>query len=148
MEKYSLSIVTKTLAVSKAFEKAASDPKTEEFALYQELTARIPGLKVSRITHKKPVSYVNKDGEEFTCCQFKNLTYERMRTFISALPQKEQYEKEYELLLNAAATHPSPYAVVRRWFAKQFPEFRSAPWTYFEKPAELLPAKAFLKDCA
>ena len=146
MEKYTLSIVNKTLTIIKSFEKAASDPKTAEFELYQELTARIPGLKVSRITHRKPTSYVNKDGEEFSCCQFKNLTYERMEKFMSALPKSEEYTKEYEFLKAVAATHPSPYAVVRRWFVAQFPEFRSAPWMYFEKPVEILRAQTFLNE--
>ena len=150
MEKYTLSIVNKTLVISKAFERAASNPNSEEFALYQALTQQIPDLKISRITHKKPTKYVNKDGEEFGCCQFKNLTYERMEKFMSALPKSEDFTKEYEFLKAAAATHPSPYAVVRRWFVAQFPEFRSAPWEYFEKPVALLPAKNFLqeKECA
>lgn len=148
MEKYTLSIVAKTLTISKAFEKAASDPTSEEFTLYQALTQQIPDLKVSRITHRKPAKYVNSEGEEFACCQFKNLTYERMEKFMSALPKSEEYTKEYEFLKAAAATHPSPYAVVRRWFVAQFPEFRSAPWSYFEKPVEILRAQPFLEDRA
>lgn len=148
MEKYTLSIVNKTLTISKAFEKAASDPTSEEFKLYQELTQQIPDLKISRITHKKPTKYVNKDGEEFACCQFKNLTYERMENFMSALPKSEEFTEEYEFLKAAAATHPSPYAVVRRWFVAQFPEFRTAPWMYFEKPVEILRAQPFLEDRA
>lgn len=148
MEKYTLSIVNKTLIISKAFEKAASDPNSKEFKLYQELTQNIPDLKVSRITHRKPTKYVNSEGEEFACCQFKNLTYERMEKFMSALPKSEEYTKEYEFLKAAAATHPSPYAVVRRWFVAQFPEFRSAPWEYFEKTVEPIRAHAFLKECA
>lgn len=148
MEKYTLSIVEKTLIISKAFEKAASDPNSKEFKLYQELTQNIPDLKVSRITHRKPTKYVNSEGEEFACCQFKNLTYERMEKFMSALPKSEEYTKEYEFLKAAAATHPSPYAVVRRWFVAQFPEFRSAPWSYFEKPVEILRAQPFLEDRA
>ena len=146
MEKYTLSIVNKTLTISKAFEKAASNPESKEFKLYQKLTRQIPDLKVSRVTHRKPTSYVNKDGEEFSCCQFKNLTYERMEKFMSALPKSEEYTKEYEFLKAVAAVHPSPYAVVRRWSAKQFPEFRSAPWTYFEKPVEILRAQTFLNE--
>ena len=150
MEKYTLSIVEKTLTISKAFEKAASNPESKEFKLYQKLTRQIPDLKVSRVTHRKPTSYVNKDGEEFNCCQFKNLTYERMEMFMSALPKSEEFMAEYEFLKAAAATHPSPYAVVRRWFVAQFPEHRKAPWNYFEKPVVLLPAKNFLqeKECA
>lgn len=148
MEKYTLSIVNKTLIISKAFEKAASDPNSKEFKLYQELTQNIPDLKVSRIAHRKPTKYVNSEGEEFACCQFKNLTYERMEKFMSALPKSEEYTKEYEFLKSAAATHPSPYAVVRRWFVAQFPEFRSAPWSYFEKPVEILRAQPFLEDRA
>ena len=148
MEKYTLSIVEKTLTISKAFEKAASNPESKEFKLYQKLTRQIPDLKVSRVTHRKPTSYVNKDGEEFNCCQFKNLTYERMEKFMSALPKCEEFTKEYEFLKAAATTHPSPYAVVRRWFVAQFPEFRSAPWEYFEKTIEPIRAHAFLKEYA
>ena len=148
MEKYTLSIVTKTLTISKAFEKAAENHASEEFNLYRKLIQEIPDLKVCRQTHRTPSKYCNKAGEVFTCNQFKNLTYERMEQFICALPNKAEYMTQYEKIKAAAAVQTSPYTMVRTWFLLQFPQFRSSPWTYFEKPIEVVQATEIIKVAA
>ena len=145
MEKYKLSIVSKTLNISKAFEKAAADPTSEEYALYMKLTQEIPDLKVCRQTHKTPSRYRNGAGEVFTCNQFKNLTYEKMEKFMAALPNGSIYLSQYECVRAAATALTAPYALVCRWFIKQFPEFRTAPWIYFEKKAEVIKAADMIK---
>ena len=148
MEKYTLSIVTKTLTISKAFEKAAANPTSEEFNLYMKLIQEIPELKVCRQTHKTPSKYRNQTGEEFNCNQFKNLTYEKMEKFVSALPDGDVYMIQFVQIKAAAALQPSPYALVRKWFIAQFPEFRTAPWVYFENQVDVIKATDIIKAAA
>ena len=148
MEQYKLSIITKTLTISKAFEKATSDPTSEEYALYMTLIKDIPDLKVCRQTHKTPSKYRNKQGEEFSCNQFKNLTIDRMDRFIDSLPNKHLYKRQYDQIKIAARLQASPYALIRTWFVAQFPKFRTEPWIYYEKPVEVVKAADHLIKAA
>jgi hypothetical protein len=145
MEQYKLSIISKTLTISKAFEKATSDPTSEEYALYMQLIKDIPDLKVCRKTHKTPSKYCNKNGEEFRCNQFKNLTIDRMDRFIDSLPNKHLYKRQYDQIKSAACLQPSPYALIRTWFVAQFPKFRTEPWIYYEKPVDVVKAADMIK---
>ena len=148
MEKYKLCIVSKTLTITKAFENAATDPASEEYALYMKLTQEIPDLKVCRQTHKTPRRYHNEVGEEFTCNQFKNLTYKNMERFMMALPNGAIYMSQYTTVRAAATVLTAPYVLVRSWFLKQFPEYRTAPWIYFEKKAEVIKATDIIKPAS
>ena len=119
MENYRINPVSKTLTISAAFEKAMSNPESEEYRYYVQLQRDIPGLKVSRRTHKSPTEYHTKSGDVFRCNQYKHLTYENMERFIKALPQSDELIKVY--------------TAVRRWFAAQFPNFRKNPIFYFNQ---------------
>ena len=136
MEKYTLDIVNKTLTISAKFSEKMQNIDSEEFKLYERLLQTLPSLKIVRKTHKTPSQYTTKNGETFKCNQFKNLKYENMERFMSALPNKESYFAEYNFIKDyAALIQTNGYAAVRRWFIAQFPEFRQNPLFYlYHKP--------------
>lgn len=134
MENYKITPVSKTLIISTAFEKAMNDPATPEYSLYVQLQRDIPGLKVSRRTHKSPTKYRTKSGEVFRCNQYKHLTYENMERFIKALPKCDELMKVYKFIkYDAGLVQTSCYTAVRRWFAAQFPDFRKNPLFYYNQ---------------
>lgn len=139
MENYKINPVNKTLIVTTAFEKAMNDPKSEEYRLFIKLQRDIPGLKVSRRTHKSPTKYRTKSGEVFHCNQYKHLTYENMERFIAALPQRDKLMEVYEYIrYGAGLPQTSCYAAVRRWFEAQFPDLHKNPLSYLDGNFEVL----------
>ena len=145
MEKYTLDLTKKTLTISAAFNEELQNPSSSEFKLYQELSGAIPGLKVIRKTHSTPRKYKNVYGEEFSCNQFKNLSYTNMETFMSGLPDSDVYLTEFLYLKNyATKVQTNGYAVVRRWFVAQFPEFRKNPLFYLNNRPAVVSAADFL----
>jgi len=139
MENYKINLVTKTLIVTSAFEKAMNNPESEEYQLYVQLQHDISGLKVSRRTHKSPSRYRNKSGEVFRCNQFKHLTYENMERFIAVLPQRDELMEVYKYIRNGAGlVQTSCYAAVRRWFEVQFPNIRRNPLCYFNQNVKVI----------
>lgn len=147
MESYKINPITKTLIVSAAFEKAMNDPTCEAYALYVQLQHDIPGLKVSRRTHKSPTKYRNKSGEVFRCNQYKHLTYENMERFIKALPKRDELMEVYNYIrYGAGLVQTSCYAAVRRWFEAQFPDLRKNPLCYFNQDFKVITAiEPFIK---
>lgn len=146
MKNYTLSLTAKTLTITKAFEEAIAKGEGAEYETYKRLMKDIPGLKVIRKTHKTPISYTSKSGEKFKCNQFKNLTYQNMEHFMSALPNKEEYLQEYTFLKDcASAVQHSGYALVRKWFVVQFPEFRKNPLFYLSNSPKVISAIPFME---
>lgn len=147
MNYYKLSLVNKTLTVSKAFEEAVATGEGEEYEIYTKWMREIPDLKVIRKTHKRPTKYTTKSGEVFKCNQFKNLTYKNMETFIMSLPEAEQFMNEYVFVKEyAGAVQTNAYALTRRWFVKQFPDFRTNPLAYLYTTPELVEAVEVLEE--
>lgn len=147
MNYYKLSLVNKTLTVSKAFEEAVATGEGEEYELYTKWKREIPDLKVIRKTHKTPTKYKTKSGEVFRCNQFKNLTYKNMETFIMSLPEAEMFMNEYVFVKEyAGAVQTNAYALTRKWFVKQFPEFRSNPLAYLYTTPELVEAVEVIEE--
>jgi hypothetical protein len=131
MEKFSFDVVSQTLTITAKFDKMMNDTKSDEYKLVQRFRKDFPNLTIAKKTHKSATSYTTKSGEKFNCNQFKNLTYDRMEKFISALPKNEGYLREYLFVKNfASAIQHNGYALVRKWFVAQFPEFRKNPLFY------------------
>ena len=104
-------------------------------------------MEVIRKTHKSPTKYRTKSGEPFNCNQFKNLKYENMERFMMGLPNGEVYMEEYLFLRNhASEVQTNGYAVVRRWFVAQFPEFRKNPLFYLNNRPAVVSAADFLSQ--
>lgn len=147
MNYYKLSLVNKTLTVSKAFEEAVATGEGEEYELYTKWKREIPDLKVIRKTHKTPTKYKTKSGEVFRCNQFKNLTYKNMETFIMSLPEAEMFMNEYVFVKEyAGAVQTNAYALTRKWFVKQFPDFRTNPLAYLYTTPELVEAVEVIEE--
>lgn len=139
MENYKFNPVSKTLVVSAAFEKAMNSPDTPEYQLYIQLQHDIPGLKVSRRTHKSPTKYHSKSGEVLNCNQYKYLTYKNMEGFIKALPKRDELMNVYNYIrYGAGLPQTSCYAAVRRWFEAQFPDLRKNPLRYFNQDFKVI----------
>lgn len=146
MEKFSMDFVSATLTITAKFAKAMADPKSEEYALVCRYRADFPNLTIRKKTHKIPTHYRTNSGEIYGCNPNKNLTYERMERFMDGLPQKEQYRREYDFIKDyASIVQHNGYAVVRRWFVAQFPDFRKNPLLYLHNTPELVPASTILE---
>ena len=147
MEKFSFDVVSQTLTITAKFDKMMNDTKSDEYKLVQRFRKDFPNLTIAKKTHKSATSYPTKSGEKFNCNQFKNLTYDRMEKFISALPKNEGYLREYLFVKNfASAIQHNGYALVRKWFVAQFPEFRKKPLFYLYNTPELVSGAAFLEE--
>ncbi len=147
MEKFNYNVCARTLTITSEFSKKMSDPTSDEYQLVLQLQNDFPGLKIVKKTHRTPTSYTNKNGEKSKCNQFKNLTYERMEKFMSVLPQKEAYLTEYNFIKDyASVVQYNGYALVRKWFVAQFPEFRKNPMFYLNNTPTLVPAVQIVEE--
>ena len=147
MEKFSFDVVSQTLTITAKFDKMMNDTKSDEYKLVQRFRKDFPNLTIAKKTHKSATSYTTKSGEKFNCNQFKNLTYDRMEKFISALPKNDGYLREYLFVKNfASAIQHNGYTLVRKWFVAQFPEFRKNPLFYLYNTPELVSGFAFLEE--
>lgn len=147
MEKFVFDVVSQTLTITAKFAKMMNDTTSDEYKLVQRFRKDFPNLTIAKKTHKSATSYTTKSGEKFNCNQFKNLTYDRMEKFISALPKNEGYLREYLFVKNfASAIQHNGYALVRKWFVAQFPEFRKNPLFYLYNSPELVSGAAFLEE--
>ena len=88
---YKIDFASKTITMTAEFEKAMSDPNSSAYQTIQKLCADFPNMRIVRRTHRTPVRYVSKQGDVSACNPYKNLTYEKMEQFISALPNSTEY---------------------------------------------------------
>ena len=147
MEKFVFDVVSQTLTITAKFAKMMNDTTSDEYKLVQRFRKDFPNLTIAKKTHKSATSYTTKSGEKFNCNQFKNLTYDRLEKFIAALPKNEGYLREYLFVKNfASAIQHNGYALVRKWFVAQFPEFRKNPLFYLYNTPELVSGFAFLEE--
>lgn len=139
MEKYKIDLVNNTLIITAAFEEELQNPKSAEYKLFTKLQQDIPGLTVTRRTHKSPTKYHTASGEVLHCNQYKNLTYENMEQFMSGLRQKDELFTVYNYIKDhASLPQRSRYTAVRRWFAAQFPNFRKNSIFYYNKDITII----------
>ena len=147
MEKFKFDVVSQTLTITAKFNEQMANPMSEEYKLVMQFRADFPNLTIVRKTHKTPSIYTTKSGEKFNCNQFKNLTYDRMEKFISALPQNVEYMSEYTVVKNfATSVKGNGYPLVREWFMTQFPEFRKNPLFYLNNTPQIVKASTFMAE--
>ena len=144
MEHYKFNPITRTLVMSAGFAHAISDIRSDEYNLYKQMLADVPGLKVERKTHEKPTYYIGQDGERTTYYPTKGLTIKKMEKFMNALPEGKKFLDEYNKLKAVADICPSPYAVIRRWFVAQFPKYREDPLFYVNNSVEVIDFAEYL----
>lgn len=147
MEKFQFDVISQTLTITAQFTKMMNDPESDEYKLVMRFRKDFPNLTITKKTHKSATLYTTKSGEKFNCNQFKNLTYDRMEKFISALPKSESYLREYTFVKDfASAIQHNGYTLVRKWFVAQFPEFRKNPLFYLSHSPELVSGIQFLDE--
>lgn len=145
MEKFNFDVITRTLTITAKFASQMNNPDSEEYKLVTQLQKDFPNLTIAKKTHKSPSHYTTKSGEKFNCNQFKNLTCDNMKRFISALPEKDSYLREYEFVRDFAfSIQTNGYTLVRKWFVAQFPEFRKNPLFYLSYSPKLISGLDFL----
>ena len=147
MEKFQFDVISQTLTITAQFAKMMNDPESDEYKLVMRFRQDFPNLTITKKTHKSATHCTTKSGEKFNCNQFKNLTYDRMEKFISALPKSESYLGEYSFVKDfASAIQTNGYTLVRKWFVAQFPEFRKNPLFYLSHSPELVSGFQFLDE--
>ena len=114
---YKVDFTNNTLTMSKAFEDAANDPSTPEYKLLQQIRADFPGLTVARKS-RRPSKKTNPS---------KNLTYANMEQYIKAFKNAAELLAEFEKAKQLAGPQTNRYQYVRRWFLKQFPNYKELP---------------------
>ena len=107
----------KTIEMTKAFAKAASDPRSEEYALLQQVRRDYPRYKVTQRTIK------HKKSQE----HYAGLTYEYIETYIMAhgtMEERMKNLKDFNELRMIAMCHSKARAFpfIRSWFLDLFPE--------------------------
>ena len=143
---YRIDFTKMTLIMTADFAARAYDPETEEYATLTRLKKDFPDLKIERKTHRTPAKYKTKSGEEYTHNQFKDLTYDRMEKFLSRIPNGANYKKEYDCVKGFATDlNGNGYAMVRKWFVAQFPEFRKNPMFYLGNTPKVIAAATFMQ---
>ena len=139
MNAYKMDFATKTLTITKAFSDACADPNSDEYKLLTKFQTDIPNLKIERRTHKTPTKYHNSNGETTHCNQFKNLTYENMERFIASTKDNDGYMEVYNAIRNdLGLVQYNRYAIVRSWFAAQFPKYREDPIFYLTNKVDVI----------
>ena len=107
----------KTIEMTKAFAKAASNPRSEEYALLQHVRQDYPTYEEVTRTIKKKKSQKHYAG----------LTYEYMETYIMAhgtMEERVKNLKDFNELRMIAMCHSKARAFpfIRSWFLDLFPE--------------------------
>lgn len=148
MKNYKFNPITRTLVMSADFARAVADVRTAEYRLFVRMQKEIPDLKIERRTHASPSSYKGKDGKKTSYYPTKGLSYERMEKFMGALPEGQKFLDEYNALSAVTVLCPSPYAVVRKWFEKQFPLYRENPLFYVKNSVEVIDYATVLEKVA
>ena len=149
MEKFQFDVISQTLTITAQFAKMMNDPESDEYKLVMRFRKDFPNLTITKKTHKSATHYTTKSGEKFNCNQFKNLTYDRMEKFISALPKSESYLREYTFVKDfASSIQHNGYTLVRKWFVAQFPEFRKNPLFYLTETPKIISGIDFAKQQA
>ena len=148
MEKFKFDVVSQTLTVTANFAEKMNDPESGEYKLVVQFQSDFPNLKIAKRTHKSPRKCTSKStGETFRCNQFKNLTCERMKKFIDALPNNEGYKREFEFVrYTASRIQTNGYTLVRKWFVAQFPEFRKNPLFYLYNEVNVIDFAPFIEE--
>ena len=111
---YEIDFTTNTLYMNFKFAKAAKEYGTEEYKILQNIRKDLPNIKM-----------VKRAGRNQTTCNAsKRLTYNNMQDYIMAQDNYEPLLASFILAKIESKCAPSPYAFVRNWFVKQFPNYQ------------------------
>ena len=127
---YEIDFTTNTLYMNYKFAKATKEYGTEEYKILQNIRKDLPNIKVVKRAGRKQTS----------CNASKRLTYKNMQDYIMAQENHEQLLASFLLARIESKCAKSPYAFVRDWFIKQFPNYKECK--VFEEKVVSLAAAA------
>ena len=113
MAKYSVNHMERKIILTKKFESDAKKLGSVSYEILKQLRLDNPGyeLEMRTIRNKNPKS----------AC--KNLNYERIRRYIIAREGAgSAIEAQFDVVIGLAKKEKGPYAYVKKWFIKQYPD--------------------------
>lgn len=111
---YEIDFTTNTLYMNYKFANATKEYGTEEYKILQNIRRDLPNIKVVKRAGRK----------QTTCNASKRLTYKNMQEYIRVQENAEQLLASFMLARIESKCAKSPYAFVRDWFVKQFPDYQ------------------------
>lgn len=111
---YEIDFTTNTIYVNYKFADASKKRGTDEYNLMQELREELPNFKIEKRAGRK----------QTTCNASKRLTYANMEEYIRVQDNADELMAYFEIAKAESKKENSPYAFVRDWFVKQFPNYR------------------------
>ena len=112
---YEIDFKTNTIYMNfKFYEKVSKDIFSKEYEIYQKICKDFPQMKsVTRAGRKTK-----------TCNANKRLTYANMESYIRVQSNADELMAAFVIAKEESKNKPSPYAFVRDWFVKQFPNYK------------------------
>lgn len=112
---YEIDFKTNTFYMNyKFYEKVSKDIFSKEYEIYQKICKDFPQMKL-----------VTRAGRKTkTCNANKRLTYANMESYIKIQDNADELMAAYMIAREESKSQPSPYAFVRNWFVKQFPNYK------------------------
>ena len=111
---YEIDFTTNTLYINYKFAEASTEYGTPEYKLLQNIRRDLPNIKIVKRAGRK----------QTTCNASKRLTYKNMQDYIMAQDNYEPLLASFMLARIESQCAKSPYAFVRDWFVKQFPNYQ------------------------
>lgn len=111
---YEIDFTTNTLYLNYKFANAAKDVFSKEYEIYQKICNDFQNIKV----------IVRAGRKTKTCNANKRLTYANMESYIKVQDNADELMAAFVIAKEESKNKPSPYAFVRDWFVKQFPNYK------------------------
>ena len=105
----------RTITISAAFQRAATEYNTDAFKSLMEIRKDCPSYKVVCASPRKPTKQKSK------------ITFARMEHYISCLRGGTEYLEIFEKVKDFAKSQPNHYLTVSRWFNECFPDYGCQP---------------------
>lgn len=111
---YEIDFTTNTLFMNYKFAEASTQYGTPEYKLLQNIKNDLPNIKI-----------VKRAGRNTkTCNANKRMTYANMENYIKVQDNADELMAAFVIAKEESKNKPSPYAFVRDWFVKQFPNYK------------------------
>lgn len=113
MAKYSINHIERKIVLTKKFANDAKKLDSDSYRILKQLRLDNPGYELTMRTIK------NKNPK--SACR--NLNYERIRRYIIAREGAgSAIEAQFDVVIGLAKKEKGPYAYVKKWFIKQYPD--------------------------
>lgn len=117
MSKHKMNFETKTLTISREFEKIAiSKPNSNESRIMKQCRALCPDLKIAYYTRKSSSSK-----------PYGGLTYKKMEDYIRLYENANELLKMFCLIKAISQIQKNKFKYVYNWFIRQFPDYDKMP---------------------